>query len=315
MSAIAIDDVILPKSWSEYLRPVTRLRIAIVAILVFAVYFNPIRYALVGRWLSDGAWSHGWLIPVFSVYFLSLRREQLFAVRPKPNYLGAVVLILSLAMFFVSAWWWRMTYPQAVSMVGAIFGLTLLLGGWPVIKVAWFPILFLVLAVPLPRQLYAELTLPLRALASSGATVIMPLFASGLHTDTQAVVIDYITSAGVQGHLNVEEACSGMRTLVAFVTLGIAIAYIGDRPVWQRLTMVLACVPIALFCNTIRVTTTGLLLVHGRAELARGTPHQLLGLVLFAVALGLFTLLGYVLSNLFVEESEDGGSATTALIG
>ncbi len=90
---------------------------------------------------------------------------------------------------------------------------------------------------------------------------------------------------------------------MAFVTLGVAMAYLGDRPTWQRLVMVFACVPIAIFCNTIRVTTTGLFFVYGHEDLARGTPHQLLGFAMLALALGSFSLLGYVLSHLFVEDA------------
>ena len=104
----------------------------------------------------------------------------------------------------------------------------------------------------------------------------MPWFAKGLYTEAQAVVIDYVMPGRPPGQLNVEEACSGMRLMMAFVTLGVAMAYLRDRPAWQRIVMVLSCVPIAVFCNSIRVTTTGLLHVHGRQELAAGTAHQLL---------------------------------------
>lgn len=296
--------VALPQTWGALIPPAARLRIAIVAALLAFVYWGPIRGTLVGRWLSDGNWSHGWLIPVFSLYFLASRRDRLFRSRPRPNYLGALILAFSLAVYFVSAWRLRMGYPQALSIVGAIFGLTLLMGGWGVIRIAWFPILFLLLAIPLPAWLYADLTMPLQRLHSSIAAAVMPLFAPGLHTSAQGVVIDYMMPSLSPGHLNVEEACSGMRLMMAFVALGVAIAYLEERPLWQRLIMVVSCVPVALFCNAFRVTTTGLLHVHGRPDLARGTPHQLLGILTLLIALGLYLLLGYVLSHLFVEAPE-----------
>jgi exosortase/archaeosortase family protein len=75
--------------------------------------------------------------------------------------------------------------------------------------------------------------------------------------------------------------------------------------------MVLSCVPIAVFCNTIRTVLTGVFTVTGRSDLAQGTPHQLLGVAMLVVALGLFALVGYVLSHLFVEvvdpETVDAG--------
>jgi exosortase len=281
--------------------PAARVRIAVVAGLLLAAYWGTIRHALVARWLHEGDWSHGWLIPLFSLYFLATRKEELLHALPRPNYLGAALLALSLAAYFVSAWRLRMGYPQALSILGAVFGLTLLLGGWAIVKVAWFPILFLVFAIPLPDSIYVELTMPLRRLASSVAAAVMPIFVPGLHTQAQGVVIDYVMPGMPAGTLNVDEACSGMRSMMAFTALGVAMAYLGDRPVWQRIVMIVSCVPIAVLCNAIRVTVTGLMHVHGHPELARGTAHQMLGVLMFGIALGFYALIGYLLSHLFIE--------------
>jgi len=293
------------RSWGDIIPPATRVRVAIVSALFLFVYWGPIRYGLIGRWLNDDNWSHGWLIPVFALYFLTTRRDELQRAEPRPSYVGALVLALSLTLCFVSAWRWKMGYPQALSIVGALIGLTLLLGGWSVLRVAWFPIAYLLLAIPLPRSLYVEVTRPLRVWASASASAILPLIVPGLHTDAQAVVIDWIMPDGRFGTLNIEEACSGMRLLMAFVALGVAIAYLGDRPTWQRVVVVASCLPIAIFCNTIRVVVTGWLYVNGHNELAHGTPHMLLGILVLGVALGLFSLLAYVLSRLYVEVPSD----------
>ncbi|UCC29058.1 MAG: exosortase/archaeosortase family protein [Phycisphaerales bacterium] len=306
MNASGSAGISVPRRWGELVSPVGHIRIAVIAVLILFIYWGTIRHALISRWLHDGNWSHGWLIPLFSLYFLGTQREVLMRCRPRAGYLGAVILALSLAVYFASAWRLRMTYPQGLSMVGVIFGVTLLMGGWGVIRVAWFPILFLLFAIPLPHSIYVELTMPLRELASTVAAAVMPLFVPGLHTEAQAVVIDYVMPGMPAGTLNVEEACSGMRSTMAFVTLGVAMAYLGRRPTWQRIVMVLTCVPIAVFCNTIRVVVTGLLHVNGHEDLARGTAHQVLGILMFAVALGLFALTGYVLSHLLVEVPEEG---------
>jgi len=285
------------------------VRIVVVAVLVLLVYWGPIRHYLVARWIADGNWSHGWLIPLFSVYFLVIRREELALCTPRANYLGAVILAFSLTAYFWSAWRARMAYPQTLSIVGTIFGATLLLGGWSVMRIAWFPILFLLFAIPLPQSIYVELTRPLRELASTAAAAMMPLFIPGLHTEAQAVVIDYMRPGMAPGQLNVEEACSGMRLMMAFVTLGVAMAYLGDRPLWQRIIMVASCLPIAVLCNAVRVTTTGLLTITGHADYAQGTPHQLLGILMLLIALGCYSLIGYVLSHLFVETADEADAS------
>lgn len=295
--------------WGVIFPAASRIRIAVVALLLGLAY-RPVIQGIVSRWISDGNWSHGWLIPAFSLYFLATRREDLARCRPEPNILGGAILTVSLITYFVSAWQLRMGYPQALSLVGSIFGLTLLLGGWSVVRVAWFPILFLLLAIPLPPPVYVDLTLPLRKVASIVAAAVMPWFAPGLHTEAQAVVIDYVMPGRGSGQLNVEEACSGMRSIMAFITLGVAMTYLHERPIWQRLALLGSCVPIAVFCNTIRVTLTGLFFVYGHPELARGTPHTLLGVAMFAVALGLYGALSFGMSHLFIEparqEEEEG---------
>jgi len=295
----------LSPDWRAILEPRARLRIAVLAALILWVYWDVLRHQVAGRWMNDSNWSHGWLIPLFSLYYLSTRREQIAACKPKANYWGALVLILSLAAYFVSGWRLHMAYPQALTLITTLLGTTLLLGGWSVLRIAWFPIVFLLLAIPLPQSQYVSLTMPLRKLASQVAAAVMPMFASGLHTEAQSVVIDYVMPGGKTGQLNVEEACSGMRSIMAIVTLGVAVAALHPRPRWQRIILVLSCLPIALFCNSIRVTVTGLLHIYGYRDLAQGTPHTVLGLLLFGVAVGLYLLIGYALEHLFVEEADD----------
>lgn len=295
--------------WRDAVSTSARVQVALLAALILLVYWQPIKSILIARWIEDGNWSHGWLIPLFSLYFLYLKRDDLVRVLSRPNYLGALLLAGSLSAYFVFAWLVPMGYPQALSLIGTIFGVVLLLGGWQLIRITWFPIAFLALAVPLPQRTYVALTQPLRELASWAGAALLPLLVPGLHAEAQAVVIDYMLPSGAAGQLNVEEACSGMRLMMAFVTLGLAMAYLGERPVWQRLVMVAFCIPIAVFCNAIRIVLTGWFTVTGRTELAQGTPHQLLGIAMLLLALGLFALLGYVLRHLWVEVDDGGGAA------
>lgn len=293
-----------PRSWGEFIPGVARVQLVILAALVALVYWGPIRDDLMWKWRTDGNWSHGWLVPVFSLYFLYIHRDELFRCRLRPSFLGAGVIAVSLAGYLYFLLLVGMTYPQLVSLLGVMVGLVLLFGGWSLLRVTWFPIGFLLLAMPLPESRYVALTLPLRQLASIVAASAMELLSPSLYTEAQGVVIDYM-GPGTAGTLNVEEACSGMRLMMAFVTLGVAMAYLGRRPFWQRLLMVLSCVPIAVFCNAVRVTTTGLFQVHGHGDLAKGTPHQLLGIAMLVLALGLYAALGFVLSRLFVDATDE----------
>lgn len=286
------------------------VQIVILAVLLGAVYWQTIKTAMVYRWINDGTWSYGWLVPLFSIYFLSTQREVLAAVVRRMSYAGLVVMLASLACYFMTIWVYPYSYPRALTLLGVIVGLTLFLGGWDVLRAAWFPIAFLAFAIPLPQSIYVQMTMPLQKLASIVTTTVLSLLPD-VHAEVSGIVIDY-SYGSVFGHLNVEQACSGMRSMMAIVTLGVAMAYLGMRPAWQRIVMVICCVPIAIFCNIVRVTTTGLLHVFKDSPVGRSlhfewftgaTPHALLGMVTFMVALGLFVLVGWVLGNLMVEEA------------
>lgn len=305
-------------AWTPRASRVALLQTGVVAALLVVAYWTPIRQIEL-RWRSDPNWSHGYLVPVFCLYFLWSRWDVLSRVMVRPSYLGALILTGSLGLFFAGSWWLRMTYPQTVSIVGAIFGTVLLMGGWAVIRLVWFPIVFLLFAIPVPYEQWVALTRPLQELSCSAAALIMPLLLPGLHTDAQSVVIDCLyTFKNAQGELdfrrvplNVEEACSGLRLLMTFLALGTAMAWLDERPAWQRVLMVLSCLPIAMFCNFIRVTVTGLLTVTGNETLASGTPHMLLGIAMVGLAFGLFALFGNVLRHLFVEDTGDSDNGQT----
>ncbi len=289
-------------------------RIAILGGLLVAVYFQTIKTTLIHRWISDGTWSYGWLVPLFSLYFLSHRRDMLRRSAVRPTYAGLVVLLASLACYLLTIWVYHYSYPRALTLVGCIVGLTLFLGGWGVLRAAWFPIVFLIFAIPLPQGIYVGLTMPLQRLASLVTASVLSMLPN-VYAEVSGVVVDY-TYGSVSGHLNVEQACSGMRSMMAIITLGVAAAYLGDRPRWQRITMVIACLPIAVACNTVRVTATGLLHVYQDSALGRRlhfdwltgpTPHAMLGLITFLIAVALFSLVGWVLSNLLIDEVEPTG--------
>ncbi len=284
------------------------MQIAVLGLLLLLVYRLPLETA-VHKWLSDGNWSHGWLVPVFSVYFLIVHRSEIRFSRGFANYLGVPVMLGALGMLYVF-YLFGYGYPQQFSVIPCLIGVVLLVGGWGLLRVAWFPVLYLLFALPLPYRLYFSVTFPMRRIASEVAGTALG-FLPNVYTQVQGVVIDYAYGNNRPGALNVEEACSGMRLLMAFCALGVAMAYLGDRPMWQRVIMVVCCIPIAVLCNTIRVFTTGVIHIHGYDDWAQGTPHELLGLAMLPIALGLFALVSYVLKNLFVEveDSDDGAVA------
>ncbi len=297
--------------WSELIGPVGYWKIGILAALLVAIYYQELS-RLVHMWLNDGDWSHGLLVPVYSLYFLNSRRQVLLGVKPKGSYLGLAVLLLAYVLFFFSVAPPSIGYLRSLSLVTALFGVVLLVGGPQVMKAAWFPILFLMFALPLPGSVMFQLTYPLRHVASQVAALVLEVFTSAhAHAEGVVIVVDHGTEFF---KLNVERACAGMRLMMAFFALGTAIAFLDVRPVWHRIIMLASCLPIALFCNIFRVTTTSLIHVFIGREYASGSAHTILGLSMLLLAFGLFFGVRFILDNLYVEEEEpaEGTSAGPA---
>ncbi len=287
--------------------------------LLFYLFWPSLEQVAFRRWIQDSDWSHGWLVPLFSLYFLHTRAGDLAAATRKTNYFGLAIVLLALVLYGITFTVLRTSYPRPLIFLIAAAGLVLFCGGWGVLRVVWFPIAFLALSVPLPDTYYVALTQPLQRIGAIVSSAILGLF-PGLYTEVSGVVIDYSYKT-VRDSLNVEQACAGMRLMMAFVTLGVAMSYLGDRPWWQRMLMLISCVPIAIFCNVIRVTLTGIFHVFrdepiGKSlhfeTLSGGTPHALLGIAMLPIALGLYALIGWVLANLFIDESEPADGSNEA---
>lgn len=290
--------------WSE-LEPHNWIKIAIIAGLFLYLFRAEWPY-LIDRWLNDRSWSHGFLIPLFSLYLLDQRKRTLLNLEARPNYLGLPLLIAVVAFYFlngVSAS--RYGYLQQLAIIPALAAIVLLLGGWRYFKYTWLPIAYLVFAMPVPRRYYVMATMPLRKLAATVAGALLNLV-SGVEASVRGVVIEVVYNGQpMDPPLNVAEACSGMRLLMAFVALGVAMAYLHERPLWQRLMLLAATVPIAVLCNIIRVTTTGFIHVLIHPRYTQGIYHDALGVAMLPLAFLLYGGLAWFMESLFVEEEDN----------
>jgi exosortase len=190
----------------------------------------------------------------------------------------------------------------------------LFLGGWGLVKYTWLPICYLVFAVPLPERYYVSLTIPMRQWAATVAAFLLNLV-NDLEATASGVVVDVIYKGQrLEPPLDVAEACSGMRLLMAFLALGVAMAYLHYRPIWQRIVLLASTIPIAVFCNIVRVTVTGFIYVMIHPRYAQGIYHDMLGMAMLPLAFGLYGLLAQFMSSLFVEEGSLGAPAEDVVV-
>jgi exosortase len=279
------------------------VKIGVIAFLFYLYYHIEID-RIVGRWISDSSWSHGFIIPLFGLYFLHQAKDEILNQKFKPFYPGILFVICGLLFYPLNIIQIRFGYLGPLSMIATLGAIVLFLGGWKLVKYAWLPVSFLIFAIPLPGRYYRGITIPMRIWAASVASSVLSLV-KDLQASASGVVIDiFYKGEHLQPALDVAEACSGMRLLMAFLALGVAMAYLHKRPVWQRIVLLGSTIPIAILCNIVRVTVTGLIHVLIDPKYAQGIYHDMLGLCMLPLAFGLYGALAWFMTNVFVEESK-----------
>lgn len=278
----------------------TYVKTAIIAILFWYLFREEIG-KIVFKW-KDPSWSHGFLIPLFSLYFLHQNREQILSTKPRMSYLGLFLFVLCIVFYPLNIIQLKVGYFTPLTVIATLGATVLFMCGWKMIKYTWLPVLYLFFAVPLPGRLYREITIPMRKIASQIATMILNLVPD-MQATSSGVIIDVLyKGVKLEPSLNVAEACSGMRLLMAFVALGVAMAYLHYRPIWQRLVLLCSTIPIAILCNVIRVTITGFIYILWDPKYAQGIYHDLLGMLMLPLAFGLYGGMAWFMANIVVED-------------
>lgn len=299
--------------WSE-LGVHCYIKMFVIAVL-FYVYYKAEINKITGQW-SDPSWSHGFIIPMFSLYFLNQSKNEILNLRFKLNYLGLLLLVLGLLFYPLNLFQIRFGYLSPLSMVATLGAVMLFMGGWKLVKYTWLPIGYLFFAIPLPGRYYRMITIPMRMWASSISAGLLNLV-SDIQATANGVIINVIYKGKpVEPALNVAEACSGMRLLMAFVALGVAMAYLHRRPIWQRLVLLGSTIPIAILCNIVRVTITGFIYVLPQidSKYAQGIYHDSLGMVMLVLAFTLYGAMAWFMSNILVDEKQPASQEGQVII-
>jgi exosortase len=261
---------------------------AVVALWVFfpIVVFHPSEehLALAEEWDADENYSYGFLIPPLALYFAWERRKMLRDLPVRGSTAGIVVLLGAL-LVYLTGMMGAVNFLARFSVVILVPGVILFLLGFRHLRALLFPVAFLALMVPPPYFIWAQIATPLQEFAARTAEqslfwLEVPVLRTG----------NVITLANTR--LEVAEACSGLRSLMALFTTGIVFAYFFGHGALQRIPIVLASIPIAILVNAARVAGTGWLAYHYGLEIATGYYHQLEGFGMFLVAFALLTLVG-----------------------
>lgn len=265
-------------------------------IVAVFVYWGGLSEA-VFRWSIQEEYSHGFLIPLVTLYILWEKRMLIQASIGPPLWSGAVIVLLALVVFIVgeiSALFILIQY----SFVFLLIGLSLATIG-KATKYTYVPILLLLFAIPLPYVIEVVLTAKLQLISSwLGVSFIrlcnIPVFLEGN-------VIDL----GVY-KLQVVEACSGLRYLFPLMSLGFITAYFYHAPFWKRVIVFLATIPITIFMNSFRIGAIGVMVDNWGISMAEGFLHDFEGWIIFMACAAILFLLVLVLEKITSKHNSLG---------
>ena len=264
-----------------------------VAVCVFAFAGGLLN--LVTRWSVQEEYSHGFLIPAISLWLMWRRRQALQASLGRPSKFGIAILILSIAMLLLGELSAIFLIVQLGFLV-ALVAITLLIGGFGLLRVCLFPILFLGFAIPLPYMIDSVISWRLQLLSSELGVYFIRLFNVPVHLEGNIIDLGAY-------QLQVVEACSGLRYLYPLLSLSALAAYFFSAPLWLRVLVVASAVPITIVMNSFRIGVIGLLVDLWGTEMAEGALHFFEGWVIFMACAALLALEVWLIARLFLRKA------------
>ena len=252
----------------------------VVVLGLVALLFSSTFSWLVYNWLNNSYYSHGFLVPLVSGFFLWRRRDAFARENRQPSNFGLLALGVGLVGFLV-AQVWQAYHVSAVALVVLLSGLALYFLGEKATRRIVFPLAFLFFMIPLP--FINRLSPALEAFTATTSTSVVSLL--GIPAVNQGSQIQLQNSNFVVG-----AACSGLNSVVALATLVVIFVYILEGSIRAKTVLLVMAIPIALVANIIRVSALLAIAHFFGAEVGMRYFHDYSSPVLFLLAFALLIL-------------------------
>lgn len=285
--------------------------IGLIAAAFGAVYFRWIWRQLGPdgfSWQHSEDWGHAYIVPLISGYYIWKHRAEFTRHKPEAFAPGLPVMLLGVATYIYFTTGFSNHMFQGFALVLALAGLLLFVLGPRLFPVFVFPLAYLGFAVTISEQVMSQLTWGLKLLASQGSYVLLVLM--GVDVELHGNILN-VHHDGKVTPLNVADACAGMRMVVAFIALAVAVAFLSCRQWWQRIAVMLLAVPVALLMNVVRVAVLAAATLIDE-DLSVGGAHTLIGTLLLVPAFVLFMACVWALKKMSPDKAEPEGSAPVA---
>ncbi len=291
----------------------------IIVVATLFLYFYVI-LNLVRDWYSDENYSFGLLIPFVIGYIIWTNFDKLKESVGKPQYLLGGLLTCFALLMLLAGLLGAEIYFQRLSLIIILAGILIYFYGAHLVRMLAIPFLLLFLSIPIPQILFNKVAFPLQIYASQLAVWLIR--ASGVPTLRMGNVIEILPRNAVQViSLEVVEACSGIRSLMTLVTLGLILVYftrtnknykptnffsfVHNKDFWRGVIVMGSAIPIAIVTNGGRVAATGILTYYYGMWATKGLAHDVAGWLVYIVALLILILVNYIMLKIFGKEDSE----------
>jgi exosortase len=241
-------------------------------------------------------YSHGLLLPFITVYLIWIRRAEIAkraltidSAQRRFSSLGAALYLFGLIVFFVGRAG-DSFYATWVAIFPTLLGALLLVFGKEVVGLIAGPLLIDFMAKPLPDSLLPKLLNPFQTFAASVSAWVLQLLHVPVYTMGNVIEIPGM-------RLLVEQACSGMRSLISLLTVALIIISLMDFTWLGSIIIVAVAVVTAIALNVVRVAVTGVLAHFVDPATATGFFHTFAGMLVFLIGLVVLFMLGRLLER------------------
>jgi exosortase len=247
-------------------------------VLAVALLYGAVLVKLVHQWGTDPTYSHGFLVPPIALFLVWQERDRLRGASPRRSSLGLVLIAVSLALYVLGSLGAEL-FVARVSLIGVLAGTVLYVFGWNHLRLVAFPLAFLVFMIPLPAIVFDRATVSLQLVASRMGEDLIRAADIPVLRDGNILTLPAIT-------LEVNDACSGIRSLMALLSVAALVGYFSNGAWWKRALLAFAALPVAIGLNGVRIAVTGLAATQFGPAAASGLIHEASGWLVFVVAVG-----------------------------
>ena len=252
----------------------------LLAVVLILVLYRDTAIAMVTIWYRSETFAHAFVVPPIVLWLVWRRRQELASLIPKPALwvlfpVAGVALLWLLGDLVVANSVTQLAFTALLVLtVPAVLGLS-------VTRVIAFPLAFLFFAVPIGEFLMPQL------MESTADFTVIALRLSGIPVYREG--LQFVIPSG---NWSVVEACSGVRYLIASLTVGTLFAYLSYQSTKRRILFVMVSIAVPVVANWVRAYMIVMVGHLSGNKLAVGVDHLIYGWVFFGVVIMLMFAVG-----------------------